>query len=144
MGETVLIDEISLHYHYFEAPEGQSNTPVLLFVHGASSNAHDPMLAFKDELMGRYSLLFVDRPGLGFSERDNATHSTPEAQARLIAQLLETLGIRDVIAIGHSLGAAVTADLGLAVPERVKGLIFISPATHPWPGGVKWYYSVAS
>ncbi|MEP5584891.1 MAG: alpha/beta hydrolase [Roseibium sp.] len=143
-GKTAVIDGRSLHYHFFPAAEVRAEDPVLVFLHGASGNAYDSMLAFKDELLGQYSLLFLDRPGLGFSDRNLIEHRTPEGQARLIARLLEVLGIQDAIAIGHSLGAAVTADLGLVAPERVKGLVFIAPATHPWPGGVKWYYSVAS
>jgi pimeloyl-ACP methyl ester carboxylesterase len=28
--------------------------------------------------------------------------------------------------------------------EQVKGLVLIAPATHPWPGGITWYYHPGS
>jgi len=142
-GELATINGTRLHYHYFpiETAEG---CPVLLFVHGASGNAYDQMLAFAGRFEGRYSLLFVDRPGLGFSGRDPEGHASPKAQALLLAGLLSHLNIPNTIAIGHSLGAAVTAALALEAPDRIKGAAFLAPATHPWPSGVNWYYTVAS
>jgi len=29
-------------------------------------------------------------------------------------------------------------------PDKVAGLVFVAPATHPWPGGVTWYYTVST
>jgi pimeloyl-ACP methyl ester carboxylesterase len=34
--------------------------------------------------------------------------------------------------------------LALAHPERTCGLILLAAATHPWPGGVTWYYDAAT
>ncbi|MBO6757921.1 MAG: alpha/beta hydrolase [Roseibium sp.] len=137
-------DGVRLHYHFFPAAAAGSAAPTLVFIHGASGNAYDQMLAFSERFAGAYALLFVDRPGLGFSGRDMRGHASPRAQAELIKRLLKQLEIDRCIVIGHSLGASVTAALGLIDPERVKGLVFLAPATHPWPGGVNWYYSVAS
>lgn len=143
-GRTTIIDGFPLHYHEFPPGHEELDRPTLVFLHGASGNAYDTMLAFKDALVGRHRLLFIDRPGLGFSQRHLRHHSTPDGQAKLIAGLLEALEIKNAIVVGHSLGAATAADLGLLAPGRVKGLCFLAPATHPWPGGVNWYYSVAA
>lgn len=143
-GTFTRIDGVRLHYHLSE-PEGTGrDLPVLVFLHGASGNALDLKLAFEAGLRHRYRLLFVDRPGLGFSERGGARHQAVDAQARLIAGLLEALSIDGAVVVGHSLGAAVAAALGLAAPGRVRALAFLAPASHPWPGGVAWYYSLAA
>ncbi|GGB32368.1 esterase [Roseibium aquae] len=132
-----------LHYHMLSATK-HPDRPFLVFIHGASGNAHDQMLAFKERFAGEFPLLFVDRPGLGFSDRDMAGHASPKAQAELIGGLLRHLQIEAAVVVGHSLGAAIAAALALEEPDRVKRLVFLAPATHPWPGGVHWYYSVAA
>lgn len=143
-GSFAEIDGVKLHYHLFPADNQDSEAPVLVFIHGASGNAYDPMITFKDAFDGKYTTLFVDRPGLGFSERDFERHSSLEGQAGAIAGLLEHLDIKKSIVVGHSFGAAVTVVLALTHPERVAGLAFIAPVSHPWQGGVDWHYSVAA
>lgn len=138
------VDGVRLHYHFLPGSGNTAGKPVLVFLHGASGNAYDMKLAFEAALRGREALLFVDRPGLGFSEIGDAGHVTPDGQARLIAGLLEQLRIDNAVVVGHSFAGAVTAALGLAAPDRVRGLAFLAPVTHVWPGGVTWYYSVAA
>lgn len=141
-GQFAKIDGVRLHYHFCDTacPEALP----LVFIHGASGNAYDQITAFARHFERRHPLLFVDRPGLGFSDRDFGLHASPRMQARLIAGLLDQLKIDRCLVVGHSLGGAVAAALGLEVRGKVKGLVFVAPATHPWPGGVSWYYSVAA
>ena len=64
---------------------------------------------------------------------------------RLLAALMDRLGIERAIIIGHSFGGAIAAAFALEHPERVSGLLFASAATHPWPGGrTSWYYGVTA
>src|SRR5690606_4634622 len=38
-----------------------------------------------------------------------------------------------------------TATLALEHSNMVAGLVFLAPATHPWPGGAtSWYYSLTA
>lgn len=115
----------------------------LVFVHGASGNLRDPMLAFRAMLTGRARLVFVDRPGHGYTER-RPGDADPSAQARLIADLLTELRIPRAVVVGISLGGSVAAAFGVHHPERTAGLVFLAPATHPWPGGVDWHYRIAA
>lgn len=135
-----------LHYHHIPAAiEGPKADPLtLVFLHGASGNAKDPLLAFGDKGAGRYPMLFFDRPGLGHSKRKPVEDAAPKAQAKLLAASLAKLGVARCVVVGHSLGASTAAALGLLEPDRVRGLVFLAPATHPWPGGVSWYYRVAA
>jgi pimeloyl-ACP methyl ester carboxylesterase len=126
------------------APGPNADLPTLVFIHGASGNLNDQMDAFRPALEGRARLLFVDRPGYGYSDRGGPENDTPAGQADAIAKLLEKKRINKAIIIGHSLGGAITASFGLRHPEMTQGLLFLSPATHPWPGGVDWYYDLAA
>ncbi|MBZ5759191.1 MULTISPECIES: alpha/beta fold hydrolase [Rhizobium] len=118
--------------------------PPVVFVHGASANLFDPMLSFRGKLEGRADLLFVDRPGYGRSDRGGAENAYPDGQADAIAAVMDKRGIRKAIIVGHSFGGAVVASFALRHPDKVIGLVFLSPAVYPWPGGIAWYYRAAS
>lgn len=144
-GVFATVDGVRLHYHFHPVPEAPGRDgPVLVFLHGASGNAYDTRMAFEAVYRDKLPLLFVDRPGLGFSGSGAARHVSPAGQAQLVAGLLERLEIGNAVVVGHSLAGAVTAALGLAAPERVRGLAFLAPVSHVWPGGVNWYYTLAA
>jgi pimeloyl-ACP methyl ester carboxylesterase len=128
--------------HVLAGPE--ADLPPIVFIHGASGNLRDQVGAFLEPLRGRAELLFVDRPGHGYSERGGPENDTPDGQANAVARLLEIKGIDRAIIVGHSFGGAIAASFGVLHPDKVEGLVFLSAATHPWPGGVDWYYHVAS
>jgi pimeloyl-ACP methyl ester carboxylesterase len=142
IGELIDVGGFRLNSVHVPRPTG-ADLPALLFIHGASGNLRDPMAAFREPLEGRAEMLFVDRPGHGYSERGGDASLTPAGQADAIAGLLDKRGIGQVIVIGHSFGGATTASLALRHPDKVLGLVFLSPATHPWPGGIDWYYDLA-
>ncbi len=121
-----------------------ADLPALVFIHGASGNLRDQFEAFAAPLSGRAEMLFVDRPGHGYSERGTAENALPSGQADAIAGLMDKRGIQSAIIIGHSFGGAIAAAFGMRHPERTEGLLFLAPATHPWSGGVDWYYTLAA
>jgi pimeloyl-ACP methyl ester carboxylesterase len=122
---------------------GEADLPPIVFIHGASGNLRDPMHAFRPALEGRADLLFLDRPGHGYSDRGGPENARPDGQARAIARLMEARGMERAIIVGHSFGGAIAASFALEHPEKTAGLLFLAPATHPWPGDVDWYYDIA-
>jgi pimeloyl-ACP methyl ester carboxylesterase len=143
IGELTEIDGIKVNSVHWPRP-ADADLPPLVFIHGASGNLRDPMGAFFEPLKGRAEMLFVDRPGHGYSERGDEKNQTPDGQADVIAALMKAKGIDKAIIVGHSFGGATTATLALRHKDMVAGLLFLSPATHPWPGGVDWYYDLAN
>ncbi len=121
--------------HVVDRPGDDAAAVPLVFVHGASGNARDPMLAFTDAFP-RHRLIFLDRPGHGWSSRHGADDAAPTTQAAVIAEVLAAKGIDRAIVVGHSWGGSVAAAFGVDHPERAAGLVFLAPATHPWPGAV--------
>ncbi len=139
-----LIDVGGLRMNSVLVPAGdKADLPPIVFIHGASGNLRDQMHAFRARLEGRAALLFVDRPGHGYSERGGPENAWPDGQARAIARLMDKRGIAEAIIVGHSFGGAIAASFALEHPEKTAGLLFLAPATHPWPGGVDWYYDLA-
>jgi pimeloyl-ACP methyl ester carboxylesterase len=131
--------------HFVHAPAAsKAELPAIVFLHGASSNLRDQMVPLRPLLDGRAELLFLDRPGHGWSER-GIGNETLFGQAETVAALMDHLGIRDAILVGHSFGAAEAAAFALTYRERTRGLVLLASATHPWPGGAtSWYYSLTA
>jgi len=139
------LDVGGLNLHYVDIPaESENDLPPVVFIHGASGNLRDQMLAFKQPFAGSRRLIFVDRPGHGHSERGPIDSRKPSKQASAIASLLRQLDIPQAVLVGHSFGGAILAAFGVHYPQRTKGLVFLAPATHPWPGGISWYYTLAA
>lgn len=130
--------------HFRLEPAGpQADLPPIMFIHGASGNLKDPMVPFLPKLTGRAPLLFFDRPGHGWSSTGNS--DSIEAQADVAAKLLKQLGLPPAIVVAHSFGGSVGATLAVNHPEVVRGLVFLAPATHPWPGcDVAAYYDLTN
>ncbi|WKC22703.1 alpha/beta hydrolase [Rhizobium sp. SSA_523] len=122
----------------------EADLPPIVFIHGASGNLRDQETAFLEPLGGRAELLFVDRPGHGYSERGGDGNALPDGQAAAIAALMEKKGMERAIIVGHSFGGAITASFALFHPDKVIGTVFLSPATHPWPGGIDWHYRITA
>jgi pimeloyl-ACP methyl ester carboxylesterase len=124
--------------------EQDTDLPPLVFIHGASGNLRDQVTAFRQVFEGRADLLFVDRPGHGYSERGGRQNGLPNGQAQSIADLMERLGIDKAIIVGHSFGGAIASSFAVAHPQKTAGLLLLAPATHPWDGTVDWYYRLAA
>ncbi|MGK9054766.1 alpha/beta fold hydrolase [Neorhizobium petrolearium] len=142
-GELIDVGGFRLNSLHVPKPPG-ADLPAVVFIHGASGNLRDQETAFRRALDGRAEMLFVDRPGHGYSERGGSETGFPDGQAAAISRLMEKRGIGKAVIAGHSFGGAIAASFALFHPEKTAGLLLLSPATHPWPGGVDWYYDIAA
>ncbi|MGI9402688.1 MAG: alpha/beta fold hydrolase [Rhizobiaceae bacterium] len=144
IGDFAVIDGVQMHY--LDIPAGpDADLEPMIFIHGASGNVRDLYGAFIDELEGRARLIFIDRPGAGYSQTGFDGSAPLDRQVDLIAGLIDHLEIDRAVVAGHSLGGALTAAMAVKYPEKVSGLVFLAPATHVWPGGgVTWYYDITN
>jgi len=127
------------------APRGEPRGAVLM-IHGASGNAADLDVALAGRLSeAGFRVLSVDRPGHGWSARlGGRGGSSPILQAEAIVRAAQSLGVDDAIVVGHSLGCVTSLAMALEAPGFVRALILIAPVSHPWPGGVAWYYTAGA
>jgi len=141
IGEFTEVDGARIHYVHVPAPPNP-DLPPIVFIHGASANLKDQMLPLRPLLEGRAEMLFLDRPGHGWSER-GASNATQSGQAATIAALMDRLDIKDAIIVAHSFGSSTATAFALEQQQKTRGLVFLAAATHPWEGGrTSWYYHV--
>lgn len=143
IGEFYDIDGVKIHAKFIKA-DNPNGSPPVVFIHGASGNLRDQMAPFEDLAKIEADLLFIDRPGHGWSERGPDENKYPDQQAAVIAKLMDKLAIDKAIMVGHSFGGAVVASFAVHHPSKVHSLLFLSPVAYPWPGGVRWYYTLTS
>ena len=134
-GDFVTVQGVRLH-HKITGPAGAA--PVLV-LHGASSNLEEPMLALADDLAA-YRVIWLDRPGLGWSERpEGGGDWTPAREADLIAAFLTEIGVERPTVLGHSWGAAITLRLMMDHPGRTTGAVLVAPAIRAHVGDAAFY-----
>lgn len=143
LGELTDVGGFRMNAVHAPKPEN-ADLPAIVFIHGASGNLRDQMTAFSKILEGRAEMLFVDRPGHGYSERGGKNMGFPDGQADAIARLMQAKGMTRAIICGHSFGGAIAASFALKHKQMTAGLLLLAPATHPWPGSVDWYYRLAT
>jgi pimeloyl-ACP methyl ester carboxylesterase len=113
--------------------------PPIVMIHGASSNLEVMRQPLGGLLARNRRVILIDRPGHGWSTRADRADSTPAAQARMIDEALQKLGVGPAILVVHSWSGALGARMALDYPRRVAGLVMLAPVAYPWPGGVGWY-----
>ncbi len=117
----------------------------LVFIHGASSNHLALIMPLGHRLEKEFRIIAIDRPGHGHSDRPGGRDdASPTKQAHILNEVMMVLGIEKAIIVAHSLAGAVAISFAMDFPTRVSGLVLLGPATHPWPGGIAWYYYPAS
>ncbi len=142
VGEFTLINGAKLHF-VDTGKITDNNKPAIIFIHGAGGNLNDPMPIYKPALEEKFRIIFLDRPGQGYSESFEGSNDVA-TQTSSIAKLMDELEIEKAIVVGHSFGGALTAAFGVLYPERTAGLVLLAPVTHPWHTGVDWHYDLGN
>jgi pimeloyl-ACP methyl ester carboxylesterase len=130
--------------HVVEIGPHDAAGPAIVMIHGASSNLGSMRLPIGDRLAQNHRVILIDRPGHGWSTRDDLENSTPAMQARMLDQALQQLDVSHAILVVHSLAGALGALMALDYPQRVAGLVMLAPVAYPWPGGVGIYNEIVT
>ena len=114
-----------------------TGTPVVL-IHGLGAS----MYLWRDALpalaAAGYRVIAFDNRGFGFSDKPSHGYSTA-AYVKLTVAMLDSLRISSAVLVGHSMGGVIAAEVGLAHPDRVRGLVLIDAAGYGmrWPAVLK-------
>jgi 4,5:9,10-diseco-3-hydroxy-5,9,17-trioxoandrosta-1(10),2-diene-4-oate hydrolase len=101
-----------------------TGTPVVL-LHGFASSVY----TWKDVLPAlarRHDVLALDLPGFGAS--DQPLDLSAELYPKVVAGLMDRLGLGRSALVGNSMGAAVAVQLAATSPDRVDRLVLIDAA----------------
>ncbi|MFT0733329.1 alpha/beta fold hydrolase [Ralstonia wenshanensis] len=112
--------------HYTDRGAG----PAIVFVHGLCGNLRNFAYLDMERLARSHRVIVIDRPGAGRSVRGADSPANIYAQARMVAQCIEKLGLDKPVLVGHSLGGAISLAVGLNHPHVVRRLALIAPLTH--------------
>ena len=117
----ITVDGTALRY----IDEGHG--PPVVFFHGLGASMYAWRKNLAPVAAAGYRVIAFDNRGFGFSGKP-ATGYDNAAYARLTVALLDSLHLPDAVLIGHSLGGAIAAEVAIAHPERVRGLVLIGSA----------------
>ncbi len=120
-GDTIRLGDVAIHY----VDEGKG--PPLVLIHGLGGRIYNfryniPVLA------ERLRVVALDLKGFGYSERPATGDYSLAAQARLVGELMDRLGISRAAVLGHSMGGAIALRLAVTCPEKVDRLILVGSA----------------
>lgn len=99
--------------------------PNLVFLHGSWDDGSQ-WLRTIEHLSPDFQCFAPDLLGFGDSERPNV-HYSIDLEVECLAQYLDTLNLRQVYLIGHSVGGWVAASYAIKYPDRVQGLVLLAP-----------------
>lgn len=117
------IDGVRLHVR------DEGSGPPLLLLHGLHGQMGHFSYGALAGLAQSFRVVTVDRPGAGWSGPAHDAGLT--AQARVLAGLIERLGLERPTVVGHSLGGTVALALALDHPRAVGALALIAPLSDP-------------
>ncbi|MEO1430740.1 MAG: alpha/beta hydrolase [Cyanobacteria bacterium J06633_8] len=101
-----------------------NGTPVV-FLHGAWCDSSEWVSTM--QLMSRDFHCFApDLLGFGESEYPDIHHAI-DLQVDCLVEFLQALKLEKVYLVGHSLGGWIAATCALKYPERIQGLVLVSP-----------------
>lgn len=124
---------------FVETPSGRiayaetGSGPVALFIHGVLVNSY----LWRNQLAGLSDIrrcIAVDTLAHGATEVSDRQDVSSAAQAVMLAQFLDALGIDQVDLVGNDGGGAVSQIFAVNNPERVRSLTLTDCDTHDnWP-----------
>jgi pimeloyl-ACP methyl ester carboxylesterase len=117
------------HIHY--AMTGSDALPTLVFIHGSPGSwFHYFRFMYNADLLKKYRIVSIDRPGYGHSDFGRAMHL--QEQCKLLLPVLRRLkNDQPMILCGHSYGGPVVAKLGADAPELFSKLVIAAGSIDP-------------
>lgn len=114
----IRIRENRVEINYLQKGEGETT---LLFLHGWCING----MYWENQIdyfAGRYSVCAIDLPGFGKSKAER-TNWTIEEYANDVTAFIETLNLKKVVLIGHSMAGEIMLQTALYNNPRIIGVV---------------------
>ncbi|WP_374720347.1 alpha/beta fold hydrolase [Parageobacillus toebii] len=120
--QTIQLNNIQL---YYEAYNMEQKRPVFVLLHGFLSSTFSyrrliPLLA------NDFSIIAIDLPPFGKSEKSTRFRYTYQNLARLVIDLLHHFQIQTCTLIGHSMGGQICLYIARMQPQLVREMILLS------------------
>ena len=114
---------------FFEKGQG----PTALFLHGVPLNGYHWRHVI-DRIQHRRRCIAIDLMGLGHSQIAPSQEMSFTAQAHMVAEVIDALGIEQIDLIGNNSGGAVAQIFAAHYPNRLTSLVLTNCDVHDgWP-----------
>ncbi|GAB3800866.1 alpha/beta fold hydrolase [Virgibacillus kimchii] len=106
--------------------------PPILLIHGlvASVYTFHKMMPLLEK---HFSVIAIDLPGFGRSEKSVKFINSYENFAGIIADCIDYFNLKDVYLVGHSMGGQISLYTAKLFPEKVKKLILLNSSGYLRP-----------
>ncbi len=118
----ILIDGNRIHY--IKSDKIESSRPTVLLIHGAGQSI--ATWKFQLDLLKNhpdFNLIAPDLPGHGQSEGEGFRSISEYKE--FIKKFIDTLGLDDLIPVGHSMGGGAAMLLSLDRPEKLRACVLV-------------------
>jgi magnesium chelatase accessory protein len=123
------VEAAGIRWHVQRKGEG----PALLLIHGTGAATHS-WRALLPRLASHFDVIAPDLPGHGFTQSPPSHRLSLPGMAADVGQLLDAIGIKPDIAVGHSAGAAILARMCLDREIAPRLLVSLNGAFMPFGG----------
>lgn len=107
--------------HYID--EGQGD--VILLVHGTPSWSFDFRYQIQ-HLSKFYRCIALDHIGFGLSDKPEKYDYSTQNHAKMLAQLIEYLGLKQIILVVHDFGGLIGFDYALKFPDNIQKIVVLN------------------
>ena len=123
---TLSIENQQVKMSYMDVLPKQPNGQTVVLLHGKNFNGYYWKEVISFLANNGYRVIVPDQVGWGKSDKPNIHYSFHLLSANT-KKILDTLGIKEVVIIGHSMGGMLAARFSLLYPQMVKKIIFENP-----------------
>jgi len=108
----------------YQSP-GSGEPIVLIHGLGSAATAWKPIIP---KLENRFKVFTIDLPGHGSADWVDHRSLEPEVLAKLVFELMQSIGLSKFHLVGNSLGGWVALEMAASKPESIKSLVGLAPA----------------
>jgi pimeloyl-ACP methyl ester carboxylesterase len=127
LGVTLRSVEVGGHaWPYLEA--GPADGPPMVFLHGYGTSK-DAMMSMAAYFARRgWRTIAPDLPGFGAHAFHRGERHDGAFYAREAGRFMDAVGVPEAVIVGTSMGGAVSCEMAISHPDRVRALLMLSPA----------------
>ncbi|PGV52198.1 alpha/beta fold hydrolase [Bacillus sp. AFS037270] len=116
----IKIDNINLYCEYL-----LEDKPPILLIHGFASSTYT-FRRIIPLLQKKFSIIAVDLPGFGKSEKSTSFVYSFENYAKLMIECIHKFGFANTHIVAHSMGGQIALNIARIAPEKINKLILLS------------------
>lgn len=143
---SLAIQKEKLQMAYMDVQPTKPNGHVVLLLHGKNFSGAYWRETAKALVANGYRVIMPDQIGFGKSSKPNGIQYTFQLLSQNTKAILDTLGIKKVCVLGHSMGGMIATRFTLMYPEMVEKFILEDPigledwkVKVPYQPVEKWY-----